>query len=340
MPLGIEYSSTIPQMIQGNSAALVQGIRQIGQQVSAHLTEMQTKRDLAAMAQEVQGLNVQSNDFPIQLAQLTGRHPLAAKDDRAKMLLLPLGAAHAQWQAGEAEARAFNRAMAMQTRRTQDARTLMEEKTHLPQNVPGVGLTIPNDPVTGQPNVLIPAQPRSGTSTPFRSTPQGIMDARTGEITKPAPKKEMTEYQRAQMRRNERKDQIAAINQEINQFDSDIASAVHQYESSFKREQDASTPEEKTRHQMDKTEVGKIADRLKAEKAKRLELLKKLRDEDTRDAAILPDEELLPVPSAAAEPSVLPSLGEIPTVMSVAEAKKLPKGTQFKSPDGKIRIAQ
>lgn len=188
MPLGIEQNNLAPQLIASSGQALVQGIRQIGEQVSQHLTELQTRRDLGAMAQEAQGLDPQNAQFPIQLAQLTGRHPLAARDERAKMLLTPLGVAHAQWQAGEAEARAFNRAMAMQTRRTEDAKGLIDYKTHTPQNIPGVGLAIPVDPVTGQPNVLVPAQPRS-TALPFRSTPQGIMDARTGQITAPAPPK-------------------------------------------------------------------------------------------------------------------------------------------------------
>ena len=54
MALGIEQNNVAPQLIANSGQALVQGIRQIGQQISGHLTEMQTKRDLAGMAQEMQ----------------------------------------------------------------------------------------------------------------------------------------------------------------------------------------------------------------------------------------------------------------------------------------------
>ncbi len=338
MPLGIEQNNVAPQLIQNSGSALVQGIRQIGQQISGHLTEMQVKRDLGALAQEMQGLNVQSNEFPIQLAQLTGRHPLAAKDDRAKMLLTPLGAAHAQWQAGEAEVRAFGRQMKMQQQRTQDARDNFKyqkdyEQTH-PQYIPGVGVATledPNDP-TGQPNVLLPVQPKGSTAMPFRSTPQGIMDARTGTITTPAVPKTMTEYQRAQLRRAERKDKISAINQEINQFDSNIASAERAYEAAFKREMDA-TKDEKKRHELDKTEVGKVADALKAEKKKKIELLQRIRDEDAADAAVVDDA------AAAVEGEVLPAVPpatELP-VLTPAQAAQQPVGTQFRDKNGNVR---
>lgn len=101
MPLGIEQNNIAPQLIQNSGAALVQGIRQIGQQISGHLTEIQTKRDLGALAQEMQGINVQSNDFPVQLTQLLSRHPLAARDERGQIALSILGKAHGQWQQGQ-----------------------------------------------------------------------------------------------------------------------------------------------------------------------------------------------------------------------------------------------
>jgi hypothetical protein len=294
MALGIEQNNVAPQLIQNSGAALVQGIRQIGQQISGHLTELQTKRDLGAMAQELQGLNVQSNEFPVQLTQMLSRHPLAARDERGQMALSILGKAHGQWQAGEAEARAFNRAMAMQTRRTQDARAEFDYETaakrRMPQNIGGA-LVVPEDPVTGQPNVLLPAPARGGTTTPFRSTPQGIMDARTGQITTPAAPKTMTEYQKAQLRRGERKDKINAINKEIDQFDQNIASSERAYEAAFKREMDVEKGEEQEKHIATKTELGKVADALKAEKKKRLDLLQKIREEDEEDAAIQPEVE-------------------------------------------------
>lgn len=323
MALGIEQNNLAPQLVQNNGAALVQGIRQIGQQISGHLTELQTKRDLAALAQEMQGVNVQSNEFPVQLTQILSRHPLAARDERGQMALSILGKAHGQWQAGEAEARAFNRAMALQGARDRSARDMFdykrEKELETPQNIGGA-LVVPQDPVTGQPNVLLPAPSRGGTATPFRSTPQGIMDARTGEITTPAPQKTMTPYQEAQLRRADRKDKAAAINAEINQFDQDITSAERAYEAAFKRELETENAEEKQKHIATKTELGKVADALKAEKKKRLELLQKLRQEDDGDAAILVDD-LPPVPPGA---GVLPAPGAVALPAAGANVRRVP----------------
>lgn len=318
MPLGIEQNNLAPQLIQNSGAALVQGIRQIGQQISGHLTELQTKRDLGAMAQDLQGLNVESNEFPIQLMQVGARHPLAIRDERGQMAISILGKSHAQWQATQADALAFQRQMKMQQQRTSDAQSNFtfeqDYKRKNPQYIPGVGVTTLEDE-TGQPNVLLPVQPKGSTAMPFRSTPQGIMDARTGTITSPTPAKTMTEYQRAQLRRAERKDKISAINQEINQFDSNIASAERAYEAAFKREMDAKDTEKK-RHELDKTEVGKVADALKAEKKKKIELLEKLRKDDDVDAAIpaemagTDDLGLPPVTPNAASPAPVTAVGK------------------------------
>jgi hypothetical protein len=233
MPLGIEQNNLAPQLIQNSGAALVQGIRQIGQQISGHLTELQTKRDLGAMAQELQGLNVQSNEFPVQLTQMLSRHPLAARDERGQMALSILGKAHGQWQAGEAEARAFNRAMAMQTRRTQDARAEFDYETKaklgMPQNIGGA-LVVPEDPVTGQPNVLLPAPSRAG-SGPKILSPGAVMVDPTGkELAKnPIGARPMSEDQRARERRAQRtelrtkfKTQIDLQNKDIRELEESI----------------------------------------------------------------------------------------------------------------------
>lgn len=187
MPLGIEQDSIAPQLIQNAGSALVQGIRQIGQQISSHLTEIQTKRDLAAMAQDMQGVNPQSAEFPVALTQLVSRHPLAAQDQRGLLALNILGKAHGEWQAGEAEARAFNRAMALQGYRTRAAKDLLETKSHMPQNVGGA-LVIPNDPVTGQPNVLIPPPSRAGSNRPVVLGPGAKAIDATGKVLAENPK--------------------------------------------------------------------------------------------------------------------------------------------------------
>lgn len=311
MPLGIEQDSIAPQLIQNAGSALVQGIRQIGQQISSHLTEIQTKRDLAAMAQDMQGVNPQSTEFPVALTQLVSRHPLAAQDQRGLLALNILGKAHGEWQAGEAEARAFNRAMALQGYRSRAAQDLEAERQKRPIQVPKVGLVSPTeiDPVTGQAKVLVAAPP-GAEPMPYRATPNGPFDQRTGTYGAPPPApapKPMTEYQKAQLRRAERKDKIAALNQEINQFEPDIASAVHQYESTKTRA--ANAPNEEERAKLDKMAgvIGSDADALRAEKQKRIALLKQLREEDQKDAAILPDNVapdgdlgLPPVPANAA----------------------------------------
>lgn len=113
MALGIESNSIAPQLIQNSGQALVQGIRQIGQQISGHLTEMQTKRDLAGLAQSLQGANVQSGEFPVQLAQIASQHPMAVRDERGQMLMSILGKAHGAWQATENDVRNFKQQMEM-----------------------------------------------------------------------------------------------------------------------------------------------------------------------------------------------------------------------------------
>lgn len=321
MPLGIEQNNLAPSMIQDNGQALVQGIRQIGQQISGHLTELQTKRDLAALGQEAQSLSVDSNDFPVQLAQLVTRHPLAARDERGKMLLAPLGQAHGFWRAEEADARAFNRAMTMQGLRTEATRTLAEEQEARIRSRPAK-----------------PVAPRG--SVPAPGLPGWSFDKDAGEFNPPSPEiasqlpvpgatKPMTEYQRAQLRRAERKDKIAAINKEIDQFDSNIVSGTRAYEAAFKREMDAAT-DQKKQHELDKTAIGKDTDALKAEKAKRLEILRKLREEDEFDAAIPADEELAelpPVPGNALVPS-----GALAPAVPGANVRRV----RVINPDGKL----
>lgn len=327
MALGIESNSIAPQLIQNSGQALVQGIRQIGQQISGHLTEMQTKRDLAGLAQDMQGLQVESADFPVQLTQIVSRHPMASRDERGQMVLNTLGKAHGAWQASQADALAFQRQMQMQGVREQAAttRAAAAEQARASRTKVGnkiVDLSDPENPVTvfeGDP--LNPPMP-------FQATPSGAFDKRTGTYGSPPPApavKPMNAYQQAQLRRAERKDVLSAINQEINQFDSNIASGERAYEAAFKREMDA-VGEDKLRHEKDKTEVGKVVDALKAEKKKKVVELEKIRKEDTADAAIQPETEpeLGPVPAGAAAPAgVLPPTSTVVPV-SATQVRRVP----------------
>jgi hypothetical protein len=312
MALGIEQNSIAPSLIQSSGQALVQGIRQIGQQISGHLTEMQTKRDLAAMAQDLQGINPQSTEFPVQLTQLVSRHPMAVRDERGQMALSVLGKAHGAWQASQSDALAFQRQMEMQGLRSQasSAAAAAADQRKASRTKVGnkiVDLTDPENPVTvfeGDP--LNPPMP-------FTSTPQGVMDRRTGQITSPAPDKQMTPYQREQLNRMGKRDRISAINREIDQFDQDIRSAEKAYENSFKRETEASEPADKTRYQAEKTEMGRIADQLKAEKKKRMEMLRQIDSapEEKVDITAVVEPELGVLPPDAAAPSVLPPAGAV-----------------------------
>lgn len=306
MALGIEQNNIAPQLIQNSGQALVQGIRQIGQQISGHLTEMQTKRDLASLAQEMQGMNPQSAEFPVQLVQVASRHPMAVRDERGQMAMSILGKAHGAWQASQADTLAFQRQMQMQglrdaaaTKRAEAAETARASR---PVSVFGVGLV---DPVSGE--TLVPEGSRGGSSGPKTLSPGSILVDPTGKKIAENPKAATASASEERLRR---KDRIAAINQEINQFDSDIASAVKQYEASFKREMEAKPGSpEALRHQKDKTEIGKIADSLKAEKKKRLDILAKIRDED--QLPLEPELGVVP-PGAVAPARVLPEPTALP----------------------------
>lgn len=348
MALGIESNSVAPQLIQNSGSALVQGIRQIGQQISGHLTEMQTKRDLAALGQEAQALNVESNEFPTQLAQLVTRHPLAARDERGLMALSAMGKAHGQWQATEAEARAFNRAMAMQTRRTQDARTAAQEQEdrirNRPVNVAGVGLVDPNDidEVTQQPRVLVKAQGRTD-STPFQHTPAGPFDQRTGTYGTPPPipsaVKPASPIAKLTQRRLAIKDQLDILERDITEGTKKYKEIeVAEKEAEAKREKargvlwdgDTKTPEaERSKLQTEKTVIGSLVD----EKRKRRDALM-LELQKIADAAMVDEAEAGILPPLPANAAAAPT-GPVP-VKSAAEAAKLPKGTQYQTPDGRI----
>jgi len=336
MPLGIEQNSIAPSLIQNSGSALVQGIRQIGQQISGHLTEMQTRKDLAGFAEEMQGLNPESTDFPVQLTQVASRHPMAIRDERGQMAMSVLGKAHGQWQASQQDALAFQRAMQMQgvkdTAAASRAAAADTRRNSRPVSVYGVGLV---DPLTGE-TVVAEGERGGGTTMPFRSTPQGIMDARTGQITAPLPTKTATPYQEATLRQRERRDRLTSLNQQATRFDKDIDSHVRAYEKAYDREIKATDEAEKLKHQNDKTEIGKIADALKSKKAQLLDEIGKLTAEDAADVV---EPELGEVPENAASPDVgvVPPAGTIPPAASSTEMIMVfdPEGKP-----GKVRASQ
>lgn len=288
MALGVELNSIAPNLIRDSGQALVHGIRQIGQQISGHLTEIQTKRDMAAMAQELQGLNVQSNEFTPQLAQVISRHPMAARDERGQLALSILGKAHGQWQAGEAEARAFNRAMAMQTARDRSAREMFDYKTKVesetPQNIGG-SLVIPKDPVTGQPNVLLPAPSRAGSNRPLVLNQGDIAIDPTGKRLAENPKPSGPTSSEARM---QKKDKISQLLRQDTQLQREIGDAIKRLDDIQKQDLELGKDEAKIGHPKKDflvTTAKAIQDEVKALRDRRLEIQKMIESVESTAAA-------------------------------------------------------
>lgn len=103
MALGIEPNSIAPNLIAQSGKMLSDNIRDIGKQVQSSIYEINTRKDLAAMAQELQQGAVipQSEDFAQQAVAFGFRHPLAIQDPRGQMALNVLGKAHGEWRQGQ-----------------------------------------------------------------------------------------------------------------------------------------------------------------------------------------------------------------------------------------------
>lgn len=305
MPLGIEQNSIAPALIAENGRALVNSIRMIGQQISSNLTQVQTRRDLGNMAQDMQGLNVQSEDFPIQLVQLASRHPLAVNDDRGQMAISVLGKAHSDWRRSIDSANAFARQMKMQTMRenayANRAAAAEKARSKRPVSVFGVGLV---DPLTSE--VLVPEGSRGGASNSPRTLSPGsiLVDPQGNKIAEnPKLPATITPYQERQLqdkqsalKRQARKDQIEAIQREINELDKNISSGERAYENAFKREQSARENKqdgEALKFQNEKTIIGSDVDALKKQKRERLEAIRKISGQ-VDDLPQVPDNALIP----------------------------------------------
>lgn len=103
MALGIETNSIAPNLIMQSGKMLSDNIRDIGKQVQSSIFEINTKKDLAAMAQEIQAGAVipQSENFAQDAVAFGFRHPLAIQDPRGQMALNVLGKAHSEWRQGQ-----------------------------------------------------------------------------------------------------------------------------------------------------------------------------------------------------------------------------------------------
>lgn len=339
MALGIEQNSIAPQLIQNSGQALVQGIRQIGQQISGHLTEMQTKKDLAALAQETQGLNVESVDFPVQLTQLVSRHPMAVRDERGQMALSILGKAHGAWQASQADALAFQRQMKMLETRGAQAKSQFEyeeaARGKRPMFVPGVGLVQPGeiDEVTGQPKVLVPAAPRPGSNRPIVANPGDIVFDTTGkEIARNTnPRGSSSEITKQRFN-------FSLLNTQESSLRSEINSAMARLDAAEKEQ--AKILEDLPTVKGDANKLP-LNNRFKEVDAKKQALVKEINDMKSRRAKLLEsigaiqsriqeggaaevEPELGPVPAGAAAPAgVLPPTGAV-VPASATQVRRIP----------------
>lgn len=287
MDIGITYSSNPSRLIQASGEFLSNNIREIGKNVQSAILEINTRKDLARFAQNLQqNVNPNSDDFANQAVQVAANHPLAVQDPRGQIALNILGKAHGQYQEAKNLVTRFNQQSQMVGMRNEAALGQIAARTAGTLEAEQIRQQGRKDLANLRQDQAIEMQDMRNADV------LGQIEARA----QAAASKPMTPYQQAQLGRMTKKDQVDAIKTEVTQLDKDITSAVRQYESSFKREQEAASAEEKARHQSDKTEIGKIADDLKKKKDERLKALSDL--ESSVDQAA--DDILPPVPVAAA----------------------------------------
>lgn len=307
--IGITYNSNPSRLIQQSGEFLSNNIRDIGKQIQGTILEINTKKDLARFAQNLQqNVNPNSEEFAQQAVQVAANHPLAIQDPRGQIALNILGKAHGEWKQAQLAVDRFGRPINVPGVGLVDPRTnkVLQATPSRPVNVYGQGLV---DPLTGE--VVVPEGTRQSpsSSAPRALSPGAILVDPTGKTLAENPKPEptITPYQGAQLKRAEKKAAADALKTEISQLDRDITSGVNQYEKSMKREQEATTPEEKARHAADWSAIGKITDELKKKKEDRLKALRDLESaavEET-NADLLP-----PVTPNAAAPA--PGVRRVP----------------------------
>jgi hypothetical protein len=303
MPLGIEQNSIAPALIQSGGQALVQGIRQIGQQISGHLTEIQTKRDLAGLGQEIQGLNPQSNEFPMQLTQVLSRHPLAARDERAQIGLSVLGKAHGQWQASQADAMAFQRQMQMQGMRdtaaaTRAAATDARRADEI-VNIGGRGVKRG----TGEVVIELPEKPEG----PYTLAPGAVRYGPGGEKIAENPKPATASTSEARMQKKNKIDLL--MRQDLSARD-EFARLEKRRDALSKQRMELKAGDPNIDY-LDNT-VKAIESTAEELKKRRLDIQKAIETIELSpmvEAVVEP--ELGAVPTSAAEPSVLPAAGAV-----------------------------
>lgn len=222
MALGLTYSQNIPNQIRDSARFMSDNLRQIGQQVQGHIVEHQTRKDLGAMAQEIQAMNVRSNDFPIQLIQTASRHPLALRDERGQMAIQVLGKAHNQWQSEQAAISRFNPYRSMTGGGIYNANTgeVTTEPTAKPTAVNRNSRLV--DPVTGDVIVEPEELPEKGFNLAPGATRYDAQGNHIVTAPRPTGSAALTENQRRNLALRETALRRAAINEQVSSAERDI----------------------------------------------------------------------------------------------------------------------
>lgn len=308
MALGITYSSNPSRLIQDNARFMTENLREIGKQFQVHIAENNVRKDLGAMAQEIQGMNVRSNDFPIQLIQTASRHPMAVRDERGQMAIEVLAKTHNQWQNEQAALSRMNSFRSMGGGGIYNARTgeIEVEPTARPVSV-GPNSRLVN-PATGETVVApLPVQEK-----PFNLAPGARRYGPDGQIIAENPKAapEITPYQQKSLQLRERAEKRAALKTRVDKWENDLRSLE--------------------RNIMERRKAGEMTPEV-TEWQKRFEATKELRDATLLEMQSLdePSNELVVEPELGAVPSdaivpqgdggVLPAQGAVAPAASNTE---------------------
>lgn len=321
-------------MIADNGRALVESIRQMGEQVSGHLNEIRTKRDLQGLAQDFQQLEVQSDEFPNQLLQTAFRHPLALKDQRGQMAIQVLGKAHGDWQAQKRAATTFQNQMGLIGARSDAAAS---KPVRLGNNLydPQTKEVLIEGPQTTAPRTLGPGSK--------------MFDARGNMLAEnPRPPAAMTPYQDAQIGMRNRDARVKAIKAELDVTQRDISSFEKQYNNTFKREEATTDKNERAKIAAERSDLGSTLQDLGKLRSQKLQQIQGMANEGTGPVqspeTLVPGpvegEEVLPAvgPDAAA-----PGSGVLPPIGAVAAAAPANEWVLVIDPNGrpgKVRATQ
>lgn len=88
------FSRTINEGSQDYRQGMVKSITDLGSRVSEIIERKATNSQLQNMSQDLRGLDIRSESFPLEMIDVVSRYPLAVKDKRGQLALGILGAAH------------------------------------------------------------------------------------------------------------------------------------------------------------------------------------------------------------------------------------------------------